>query len=302
MRDSPREGDQSRSGLGAPSARGRRGPFLRRGLLYLGLPLALLVALIFVTIRCGVIERKFIYFPERDLVADPAQVGLSFEEVYFVASDGVRLHGWFAPGRQDITWLWFHGNAGNISHRLENLKLLHDELGVSVFLFDYRGYGRSQGKPSEKGTYRDAQAALTYLRSRGDTDPERIVYFGRSLGAGVAVELATRESPLALILESSFPSIPALARHLYPFLPIGPLLRTKYDSLAKIDKVKAPLLVLHGDRDEIVPLQAGRSLVEAAREPKQFHVIRGAGHNDTYLVGGEEYLRVLRRFVDSLRR
>ena len=302
MKDSLGEGGQPRSSLGSPTRGGRRGPLLRRGLLYLGLPLALIVALIFVTIRCGVIERKFVYFPERDLVADPAQVGLSFEEVYFVASDGVRLHGWFTPGREDLTWLWFHGNAGNISHRLENLKLLHDELGVSVFLFDYRGYGRSQGKPSEEGSYRDAQAALTYLRSRGDTDPERIVYFGRSLGAGVAVELATHEPPLALILESSFSSIPALARHLYPFLPIGPLLRTKYDSLAKIGSVEAPLLVLHGDRDEIVPLQAGRSLFEAAPEPKQFHVIQGAGHNDTYRVGGEEYLRVLRQFLDSLGR
>jgi fermentation-respiration switch protein FrsA (DUF1100 family) len=267
-----------------------------------GLLCALLAALTFVSIRCGVIERYFIYFPERNLVADPDQVGLSFEEVYFVASDGVRLHGWFVPGRQDLTWLWFHGNAGNISHRLENLKLLHDELGLSVFLFDYRGYGRSQGKPSEEGTYRDAEAALAYLRSRRDVDPERIVYFGRSLGAGVAVELATREPPLALILESPFPSIPALARHHYPFLPVGPLLRTKYDSLVKMDKVNAPLLVLHGDRDEIVPLQAGRSLFEAAREPKQFHVIRGAGHNDTYLAGGEEYLRVLRRFLDSMGR
>jgi hypothetical protein len=280
----------------------QRWSLLRRALLYTGLLLALLATLFFVAIRCGVIERYFIYLPERDLVADPAQVGLSFEEVYFVASDGVRLHGWFVPGRQDLIWLWFHGNAGNISHRLDNLKLLHDELGVSVFLFDYRGYGRSQGRPSEEGTYRDAEAALAYLRSRGDVDAKRIVYFGRSLGAGVAVELAAREPPLALILESPFPSIPALARHLYPFLPIGALLRTKYDSLEKIDKVKAPLLVLHGDRDEIVPLQAGRSLFEAAREPKQFHAIRGAGHNDTYLVGGAEYLQVLRRFLDSLGR
>ena len=302
MRDSLGEGSQPRNSLGLPAGRGRRRSFLGRGLLYLGLPLALLVALIFVTFRCGVIERTIIFLPERDLLADPGQVGLSFEEVYFVTSDGVRLHGWFVPGCQDLTWLWFHGNAGNISHRLEYLKLLHDELGVSVFLFDYRGYGRSEGKPSEEGSYRDAQAALTYLRSRGDIDSERIVYFGRSLGAGVAVELATRESPLALILESPFPSVPALARRHYPFLPIGPLLRTKYDSIAKIGSVKASLLVLHGDRDEVVPLEAGRSLFEAAREPKQLHVIQGAGHNDTYLVGGAAYLRALRRFLDSLGR
>lgn len=296
------EGTSSAAASKRQTVGGQRGSLLRRGLLYVGLLLALLAALVFVSIRCGVIERSFIYFPERDLVADPDQVGLSFEEVYFVASDGVRLHGWFTPGRQDVTWLWFHGNAGNISHRLDNLKLLHDELGVSIFLFDYRGYGRSQGTPSEEGTYRDAEAALAYLRTRRDVDPERIVYFGRSLGAAVAVELATCEPPLGLILESPFPSIQALARHHYPFLPIGPLLRTKYDSSAKIDKVKAPLLVLHGDSDEIVPLKAGRSLFEAAREPKRFHVIPGAGHNDTYLVGGEEYLQALRRFLDGLRR
>ena len=303
MRASNAEAKQAHSSRRLPADRASRGRLLaRRGLLYLVLPLVALAILTFGVTRCGVVERYFIYFPERDLLTDPGQVVLPFESVSFVASDGVRLHGWFVPGREDMSWLWFHGNAGNISHRLENLKLLHDELGVNVFLFDYRGYGRSEGKPSEQGTYRDAEAALAYLRSRSDIDQERIVYFGRSLGAAVAVELATREPPLALILESPFTSIPALARHHYPFLPIGLLLRTKYDSKAKIDKVNAPLLVLHGDNDEVVPLEAGRSLVAAAIEPKQLHVIRGAGHNDTYLVGGEAYLQALRRFMDSLQK
>lgn len=266
----------------------------------MGLALVIAVALLFVGIRSGVIERSFIYFPDRDLIADPAYVGLPFEEVSFAASDRVQLHGWFVPGEKEVTWLWFHGNAGNISHRLENLKLLHDELGVSVFLFDYRGYGRSEGTPSEEGTYRDGEAALSYLRSREDVDPDRIIYFGRSLGAGIAVELAISHPPFALILESPVPSIPELARRHYPFLPVWPLLRTKYDSLAKIEKVAAPLLVLHGDRDDVVPFGAGRKLFEAANEPKEFYTIRGAGHNDTYLVGGEEYFAVLRRFMEDL--
>ena len=279
-------------------ARSRRR--LLRPLLFLGLLLALAAGLLFVGIRSGVIERSFIYFPDRQLIGDPADYGLPFDDVSFTADDGVQLHGWFVPGESDVTWLWFHGNAGNISHRLENLRLLHDELGVAVFLFDYRGYGRSRGTPSEEGTYRDAEAALAYVLSRPDVDPQRIVYFGRSLGAGVAVELATRQPPFALILESPVPSIADLAKRHYPFLPVSALLRTKYDSLSKIGNVRAPLLVLHGDRDEVVPFEGGRKLFEAAGEPKRFYTISGAGHNDTYVVGGREYFSVLREFVESL--
>ncbi len=186
------------------------------------------------------IEHHFIYFPLRELESDPSDLGLPFDEVYFVTQDGVRLHGWFVPGEKDLVWLWCHGNAGNISHRLENLALLHQELGISIFLFDYRGYGRSEGRPSEKGTYLDAEATLAYLHSRGDVNKDRIIYFGRSLGAAVAVEMATRQAPAALILESPFPSVSYMARRLYPFLPVWPLLRTRYDSLSKIGEVQAP--------------------------------------------------------------
>ncbi len=310
-------------------ARACRRRRLARPLVILGLVIVLAVALLFVGVRSGVIERSFIYFPERELIGDPSDFGLPFDDVVFTAEDGVELHGWFVPGAGRTaeqrntgtegrpgsvpmfqgsrvpaapggaaTWLWFHGNAGNISNRLENLRLLHNELGVAVFLFDYRGYGRSEGTPSEQGTYRDAEAALAYVLSRPDVDPERIVYFGRSLGAGVAVELATRRPPYALILESPVPSIADLARRHYRFLPVGGLLRTKYDSLAKIAGVRAPLLVLHGDRDDVVPYAAGQKLFEAAREPKRFYTIEGAGHNDTYAVGGREYFRALREFVE----
>jgi fermentation-respiration switch protein FrsA (DUF1100 family) len=247
-----------------------------------------------------VIERSFIYFPDSEPIGDPADFGLPFDDVFFSADDGVRLHGWFVPGESDVTWIWFHGNAGNISHRLDNLRLLHDEVGVGIFLFDYRGYGRSQGSPSEEGTYRDAVAALACVLSRPDVDPQRILYFGRSLGAGVAVELATRRPPFALILESPVPSIAELARYHYRFLPVGGLLRTKYDSLSKIGSVRAPLLVLHGDEDEVVPFEGGRKLFEAANEPKRFYTIEGAGHNDTYVVGGREYFSVLREFLEVL--
>jgi fermentation-respiration switch protein FrsA (DUF1100 family) len=271
-----------------------------RLLLFLVLLLALATALLFIGVRSGVIERSFIYFPDSELIGDPADFGLPFDDVSFTADDGVRLHGWFVPGEGDVTWIWFHGNAGNISHRLDNLRLLHDEVGVGVFLFDYRGYGRSEGSPSEEGTYRDAEAALAYVLSRPDVEPQRIVYFGRSLGAGVAVELATRRPPFAIILESPVPSIAELARYHYRFLPVGGLLRTKYDSLSKIGSVRVPLLVLHGDEDEVVPFEGGRKLFEAASEPKRFYTIEGAGHNDAYVVGGREYFSVLREFLEVL--
>jgi len=270
-----------------------------RPLLWVVLLVAVVGSLAFAGARSGVMERHFIYFPERGLVASPSDFGLAFEDVAFSASDGARLHGWFVPGESDVTWLWFHGNAGNISHRLDNLKIIHDELGVNVFIFDYRGYGLSQGKPTEQGTYQDGEAALAYLRSRRDVNQEKVIYFGRSLGAAVAVEMATRHRPYALVLESPFTSIREMARLTYPFLPVWPFLRTKYDSLAKIGSVEAPVLVLHGDRDDIVPLETGRKLFLAAHEPKEFFVIQGAGHNDTYLVGGDGYLQALRRFVED---
>ena len=269
---------------------------LTYSLLAIGLVAVVSVA----TVRTGMIERYFIYFPDRDVQADPSQFGLIYEEVAFVASDGVELHGWFVPGRNSVTLLWFHGNAGNISHRLDNLKLLHNELGVSVFLFDYRGYGRSRGRPSERGTYLDAEAALAYLGSRGDGSRERVIYFGRSLGAAVAVEMGVRHPPYGLILESAFPSVPYMARRAYPFFPIWPFLRTRYDSQAKMGKVTAPVLILHGDEDDIVPLEAGKQLFDAAKDPKQFYIIHGAGHNDTYREGGPAYFDALRLFLDRL--
>ena len=259
--------------------------------------------LLVVAVRLGgqdrLIERRFIFFPERELVATPADWGLSFQDVYFTTSDGVRLHGWFVPGEGELTWLWFHGNAGNISHRLENLTLLHDRLGVSILLFDYRGYGRSEGHISEEGSYRDAEAALAYLRSRPDVDADKIVLFGRSLGCAIATDLATRHQVYRLILESPFTSVPDMANRTFPLLPVGLLMKTKYDSLAKIKAVTTPLLVLHGDRDETVPIKFARRLFQAANDPKEFSTIAGAGHNDTYAVGGEAYFATLRRFVEG---
>ena len=264
--------------------------------------LGLLGLLAFVGLRTGVIERRFIYFPEQRLDADPSSVGLPFEDAEFEAADGVRLHGWFVPGSRDVTLLWFHGNAGNIGHRVDNLRLLHDRLETSILIFDYRGYGRSEGTPSEEGLYLDAEAALAYLVARDDRSVERVVYYGRSLGAAVAVETAARHRPYGLILESPFPSVRYMARRVYPFLPgwVWRALQSRYDSVSKVGGLGVPLLVLHGDRDETAPLDGAKRLFEAASEPKELFIIPGAGHNDTYIVGGEPYFNALRRFVDGL--
>lgn len=239
-------------------------------------------------------EHSFIYFPSRDLVATPKSIGLAFEDARF-GPDG-RLHGWFVPGAGPLTILWFHGNGGNISHRLEWLSRVRSRLGANVFIFDYQGYGLSGGQPAEDNTYEDARAALAFLQARADVDPQRIVYYGKSLGGPIAVQLATETPPYRLILQSSFTSIQDMARLHYPFLPVGRFLRTRYASLDKIGRVQAPTLVVHGEVDETVPPQHARLLFEAAAEPKRLFLVEGAGHNDLAAIGGARYLEVMREF------
>ena len=246
-------------------------------------------------------EDSFIFYPYARIEQTPARVRLAFEDVFFTTEDGVQLNGWFVPYPQaQTTLLWFHGNAGNISHRVENIKLLHDKVGINVFIFDYRGYGRSQGTVSEEGTYRDGAAALRYLLSRKDkdVDPKRLIFFGRSLGAAVAAEQALQYPCQALILETPFASIAKMARAAFPFLPITSLLRTRYDTEDKVRRIKTPLLVIHGDQDDIVPYNHGKQVFAAAPEPKEFYTIRGARHNDTYIVGGDAYFAVLKNFIE----
>jgi fermentation-respiration switch protein FrsA (DUF1100 family) len=244
-------------------------------------------------------EEKFIFFPMAEIERTPRAVGLAYEDIYFTAADGVRLNGWLAPypGAQ-TTLLWLHGNAGNIGHRVGGMKLLRDRLEANVFIVDYRGYGRSEGTVSEAGTYEDAMAADRYLRGRKDLDPKRIVLFGQSLGSAVAADLAGRVESPAVILEAPFASIREMARAVYPWLPVGPLLRTRYDVVEKIKKVKTPLLVVHGELDDVVPFEQGRQVFAAATGPKEFYAIRGARHNDTFEVGGPAYFAALKDFIE----
>ncbi len=240
-------------------------------------------------------EDRFIFFPARRLVGTPADAGLAYEDVRF-GPEG-RLHGWFVPGDGPLTLLWLHGNAGNVSHRVGMIRTLRRSLGASIFIFDYSGYGLSGGRPSERATADDARAALAYLRGRAEVDQGRVVYFGKSLGAAVAVELAAEEPPHRLVAQSAFTSIGDMARLHYPFLPLGLLLTTRYDTLARIAEVNAPVLVVHGSRDEIAPVAHARRLYEAARDPKRLLIVEGAGHNDVLEAGGAGYLDALREFV-----
>ena len=192
-------------------------------------------------------------------------------------------------------------NGGNISNRTTNILELNRRLGINVFIFDYRGYGRSEGSPSEEGTYLDAEAATAYVDARDDVDIHKKMYFGRSLGCAVAAEMAVRHPPRALICESGFTSIKAMAKSAYPFLPgIDLLVTSKYDTLSKIRQVIVPVMFLHGDRDDIVPFEMSQQLFEAANEPKRLYAIEGAMHNDTYEVGGESYFGALKKFIDDV--
>jgi uncharacterized protein len=262
--------------------------------------LRILVLLAVVGALLLLFEKRLIYFPTAALEATPAGLGLAHEELSLRAADGVRLHGWFLPVKDSRgSVVVCHGNAGNVSHRLDRALFLQSRLQLSVLLFDYRGYGRSEGSPDEAGTYRDARAAYGWLREHGQA-PDRIVIFGESLGAAVALELALDAPARALVLESPFTSIPDMARAAYPFLPVWPLVRTRYDNLSKVGRLRMPLLVLHGDRDTLVPFAQARRLFEAAPEPKRFFAIPGASHNDTYIVGGEPYWRAIAEFLDGL--
>ena len=245
-------------------------------------------------------ETRFIYFPSRGYDATPSGLGLAHEDVWLTAEDGVRIHGWYLPvPRARWVTLVSHGNAGNISHRLDRALLLQARLRSSVFLYDYRGYGASEGSPDEAGTYRDARAAYRYLAEQKQVKADELVLFGESLGSAVSLELALSRPAAALVLEAPFTSVRDMARTTI-FAPFAPFVRTRYESLARISRLRMPLLVVQGDRDEIVPPAQGRRLFDAAPEPKRYFAIPGAGHNDTYLVGGEAYWRTIADFLESV--
>jgi fermentation-respiration switch protein FrsA (DUF1100 family) len=261
--------------------------------------IAAFAAIAFWTLLFMLFEERFIFFPSSysDGYYEEARSLPFLEDCWFMTDDGVKLHGWFAQRDSAIATLVIsHGNAGNLSHRLPVIKTFRD-LGFNVFMYDYRGYGRSEGSPDEEGVYRDGRAAFDYVLKRNDVDPRNVILFGTSLGGAVAVDVALDRPAAGLILESTFSSATDVARVAYPFLPAQFLLRSKFDSAEKIRTIRIPLLFLHGDQDRIIPLSLGRKLFEAANEPKSFFVVPGADHNDIFWVGGRAYLEQIRNFA-----
>lgn len=246
-------------------------------------------------------QASFVYYPDRQLVATPDHFGLNYEPVSFKTTDGLTLSGWYVPAeRARGIILFLHGNAGNISHRMLSIQVFN-RLRFSTFIFDYRGYGKSEGQPDEIGTYRDAEAAWHYLVRQRNFDPSQIVVFGRSLGAAIASYLAAKYTPRALIIESAFTSVPDLAARFYPFMPVRWLTRFHYATKDHLKKVGCPVLVVHSREDDIVPFAHGHALFEAAQPPKEFLGINGS-HNDALLVTGRRYEQGLDRFLLNVAR
>jgi fermentation-respiration switch protein FrsA (DUF1100 family) len=243
------------------------------------------------------IENFFVFFPQRAFDFTPESFRLAYKDAHFTTTDGKTLHGWFFPGKKNQpVLLHFHGNAGNISHRLDLIRHLLQKR-LQVFIFDYRGFGKSEGRPSEKGLYKDGMAAYDYLVQKEGILPGHIVLHGHSIGAAVAVEVALDRSVKSVILESAFTSTRDMAKTMSLFFLLSPLLPPNYNNLEKMPRIHAPKLIIHGDGDEIVPFSMGERLFASATEPKHFLRIEEAGHNDTYVVGGESYLDAIEGFA-----
>lgn len=244
-------------------------------------------------------QRNFLYFPDRGFVAGPADYGLAHEEVELRAEDGTRLHAWWLPLAGAMrTVLFLHGNAGNVSYWVEAAAAFR-EAGWSTLLLDYRGYGRSEGAPTEQGTYLDARAAWKHLVHDRGLDPLSIVIAGRSLGGGVATWLAEHHPAAGLVLEATFTSIADVVAKVAPLPGIRRFVRLGYPSLARMPNLDLPLLVVHGLSDDLVPFEQGRALFDAAAGPKRFVQLRG-GHNDAFTIDRARYVEELRGFEGEL--
>jgi uncharacterized protein len=245
-----------------------------------------------------IFQSHLVFYPGtgREIIATPSQIGLPYEDIHLKTSDDISLHGWYIPAPQPRgTVLFLHGNAGNISHRLDSVQMFN-RLCYSTLTFDYRGYGNSGGAPSEQGTYRDAEAAWRYLIEQRHIPSCRIVLFGESLGGAVAAWLAARQKPAALVIASGFTSVPDLGQQLYPFLPVRWLARIRYDTRENLRTVAAPVLIAHSPEDDIIPFEHGRALYAAANPPKQFLELAG-GHNEGFIFMREAWVRVLGDFL-----
>jgi len=242
-------------------------------------------------------QSSMIFFPSTELQATPQDWGMQYQDVSLETSDEKQLHAWYIPyqGANKVL-LFFHGNAGNISHRGESIRIFH-RLGLNVFIIDYRGYGNSQGEPSEAGLYKDADAAWQYLTQERAIDKDNIIIFGRSLGGAVATKLASEVQPAALILESTFSSAREFSKSVFPVLSRILIFRYRFNSLGKIKKITCPLLVMHSPDDEIIPFHLGEKIYQTANQPKYFIKMKG-DHNNGFLLSQPDYERSLKKFIE----
>ena len=243
-------------------------------------------------------EERLIFIPSPYPSGNWHPPGLQCEDVEFATQDGVHLHGWYCPVPYPrCVFLMAHGNAGNITHRIDRITAWQRSLNVSVFVFDYRGYGRSAGQPNEPGVYSDARAAYRWLTADKGIAPDDVVFFGESLGAAVALQLTTEVAPRALILESPFTSAVEMGQRAFPWLPVRWIMRNRFASIEKIGRYHGPLLIIHGTQDTVIPFAMGQVLFDRANEPKRFYAVAGADHNDVAVTGGRLYIQAMDAFL-----
>jgi uncharacterized protein len=265
-----------------------------------GIPIIIAAAIIGFVMTPHWLEHLFIYYPTKQLEETPRDCGLAYQDLAIVTEDRVKLHGWFVPcDEARSTLLIFHGNGGNIGHRVQWIEMLH-RLNVNVMTIDYRGYGKSEGDPFEDGLYRDARAAYQWWVEERKPRGERLIVVGESLGGAIAVNLAARVSPAGLIVQSTFTSARDMAKSMFPLGLLFPLIRVRFDSEKEIAQIHCPKLVIHGTSDEVVPFRLGKKLYEAAPPPKSFYVVPEAGHNDLLWAAGAEYSRRLQSFLSEI--
>jgi fermentation-respiration switch protein FrsA (DUF1100 family) len=274
------------------------GVIMRMMLLYIGV--VLFIAYWGWGVILYIMQPKFLFDPVREILYTPADLGLDFDEVNFKTEDGLPLNGWHipAPG-SEFTVLFCHGNGGNIYHCLDTINILYN-LGLSCFIFDYRGYGKSQGKPSEEGTYLDVRAAYEWLTKTKKVPGDNIIAFGRSLGGSISTHLASNVKTAGLVVEGSFTSYVDIGKKFYPYMPVGPFARFSYRTIDYIKKVSCPVMFVYSRNDEVVPFEFGLELHEAANEPKEFVEIFGS-HNDGFLVSGEIYKKAWTKWIAFLK-
>ena len=266
----------------------------------LNILITVLVAYLSIVLLVYLAQSRLVYFPEpgREIVNTPNQIGLAYESIEIATRNNESLHAWYVPApTAKATILFFHGNAGNISHRMDYLPMFH-RLGYNTLIFDYQGYGQSSGSPSELGTYQDASAVWQYLTEVKNIAPAEIILFGESLGGAIAAWLAAKENPGLLVLASTFTSVPDMAEKIYPFLPVRLIARFDYNTLASLQSITSPVFVAHSPQDELVPFEHGQRLFQTAAEPKQFLTLQG-GHNNGFIFMRESWVNALGAFVDE---